>query len=48
MAQNLLNRKVGDKVEFDLGDRHNVFVIKDIAKADTSLLPVGSSGDQTE
>lgn len=39
MAKNLMNKKVGDKVSFELGGRNNVFVVKDIAKADTSLIP---------
>lgn len=39
MAQNLIHKKVGEKIEFSLGGRDNVFVIKEITKADTSLIP---------
>lgn len=39
MAKSLLHKKVGDKVEFKLGDRENSFVIQEITIADTSLIP---------
>ena len=47
MAQNLLHKKVGEKIEFSLGDRDNVFVIKDISKADTALIPNQSEEQET-
>lgn len=48
MAQSLMNHKIGETVTFDLGDRHNVFVIRAIDKADPATIPGWDKPDKPE